>query len=252
MPGGRKKSSKTPDRGDCHGPPELTPQSSRPSDSLYGTSEDDFERFVRETLVEIRDAQRTLSQRIDRLEANSNESIEFESKRISDLERKTTDLEKLAEKVLQTQDALSQHAEQLNKLERFSRRNNIRIIGMPQEKNEDCLALTKKMLETKFDLHDVKLERAHRDGPKMQGKPQHLLVKLNNSYQDKVAIMKKHRQALADVPYFCVEDLTRHDLREKRKWAIQASQSYREGKRYRFVAGKWRDQGGSLADFYQG
>ena len=79
--------------------------------------------------------------------------------------------------------SLQNHSVKLNKLERFSRRSNIRFTGVPQDKNEDWLALTKKLLEEKFDLHDVKLERAHRDGPKIPGKPQHLLVKLN-CYRD--------------------------------------------------------------------
>ena len=111
---------------------------------------------------------------------------------------------------------LKDHSEKLNKLERFSRRNNVRIIGLPQEQNEDCLALVNRMPEDKFDMHYIKLERAHRDGPKTPGRPQHLLVKFNG-FQDKVKVLRMQRQVLADVPFFCVEDLTHQDLHEKRR-----------------------------------
>lgn len=251
MPAGRKRTPKSPDRHDDQEPPALSQQPCRETAKNPGADEREFERFVRETLVEIRDAQASINQRIDRLEANFNTSMEFESKRITNLEQKTKELEKLTAQVLQAQETLTKHAEQLNKLERFSRRNNIRIIGLPQDKNEDCLALTTKILEEKFDLHNIKLERAHRDGPKIQGRPQHLLAKVN-CYQDKVNILRKQRQVLADVPYFCVEDLTRQDLQEKRLWSSQVSKAYQEGKKYRFVAGKWRDHGGVLAAFYRG
>ena len=246
MPAGRKKSAKSPIRE----PPPLSPQTSLHSPCLPDTPHRDFECFVRESLTEIRASLSTMGQRIDRLETNINASIEFERKRIGDLERKTRELEKLTEKMAFLEASLKVHSDKLNKLERFSRRNNIRFIGVPQDTHEDCLTLTKKVLKEKFDLPDVKLERAHRDGPKIPGKPQHLLVKLN-CYQDKVQVLRQQRQALADVPFFCVEDLTHQDLQEKRRWSTQVSQAYQDGKRYRFVAGKWRDHGGALAAFYR-
>ena len=141
------------------------------------------------------------------------------------------------------------HAEQLNKLERFSRRNNIRIIGYPQHQGEDCLAIAEDLFKDKFNMTNVKLERAHRDGPKMDGKPQHLLLKLN-CYQDKIKILKQQRQVLCNDSFFCVEDLTKIDLQEKRRWSTQASAAYKEGNKCRFVVGKWRGTGGSLAHFY--
>ncbi|XP_038061123.1 uncharacterized protein LOC119731910 [Patiria miniata] len=93
----------------------------------------------------------------------------------------------------------------------FSRRNNIRVIGLPQQKNEDCLSLAKKLLQDKFSMEDVKLERALRDGPKLDGKPQHLLIKLN-CYQDKIKVLQQQRKVLSNDPYYCVEDLTKIDL----------------------------------------
>ena len=208
-----------------------------------------FEHFVRQTLTDLRAGQVELRNRIDKLEGNINESIEFQSKRIDALEQKMKDMDKLSARLAKAEKIMVEHAEQLNKLERFSRRNNLRVIGLPQQKGEDCLTLAKDLLRNKFNMPDVKLERAHRDGPKIDGKPQHFLIKLN-CYQDKIKVLQQQRQILSNEPYYCVEDLTKSDLQEKRKWSAQASSAYKEGKKYRFVAGKWRGTGGSLAHFY--
>ncbi|XP_038063373.1 uncharacterized protein LOC119734083 [Patiria miniata] len=131
---------------------------------------------------------------------------------------------------------LTDHAEHIHKLEQFSRRNNIRVTGLYQQKNENCLSQAKNLLQDKFSMEDVELERAHRDGPKLDGKPQHLLIKLN-CYQDKIKVLQQQRKVLSNDPYYCVEDLTKIDLQEKGKWSSQASVAYKEGKKYRFVAG---------------
>lgn len=246
MPGGRRKSPKStsPDRE----APILSPQSGPSTEPLEPHG--DFQQFVRGALQEIRRGQVDLNRRIDSIEANFNTAIEYQSKRVDELESKINELEKMATKWAQAEEQLAEHAEKLNKLERFSRRNNIRVIGFPQNKDEDCLDLCKQMLKDKFGLHDAKLERAHRDGPKTPGRPQHLLFKLN-CYQDKVTILRQQRQVLADTPYFCTEDLTRQDLQEKRRWSLEVSKAYKEGHKYRFVAGKWRNNTGGLAAFYR-
>ena len=177
------------------------------------------------------------------MEENFNTALEFESKRVNDLELKVKELERLVFLMEKAEKQLKDHSEKLNKLERFSRRNNVQIIGLPQEQNEDCLALVNRMLEDKFDMHNIKLERAHRDGPKTPGRPQHLLVKFNG-FQDKVKVLRMQRQVLANVPFFCVEDLTHQDLHEKRRWSSEVGKAYKEGKKYRFVAGKWRNISG--------
>ena len=213
--------------------PHRTVQTSRTS--LSDTKMEQFESFVREALTEIREGQVELRNRIEKLESNINESIEFQSKRIDALESKVADVDQLVTKMSSCERTLAEHSELINKLERFSRRNNLRVIGFPQQKGEDCLMLAKNHL-SKFDLADAKLERAHRDGPKIDGKPQHLLIKLN-CYQDKIKVLQEQRRVLSSDPFFCVEDLTKLDLREKRKWSTQVSVAYKEGKKYRFVAG---------------
>lgn len=254
MPTNRSKSVKSADPS----PPTLSPQQTAKghtnapgqcTDSAFPI-DSDFQQFVKDALIEIRNGQAEHNRRIDKLEESFNCALEFESKRINDLEKRIQELENLVPLIKTSQKQLSDHSEKLNKLERFSRRNNVRIIGHPQEAREDCLAIVSKILQDKFNMHNVKLERAHRDGPKTAGRPQHLLVKFN-SYQDKIQVLRCQRQVLANSPVFCVEDLTHQDLQEKRRWSTQVSKAYHEGKRYRFVAGKWRNSTGSLADFYK-
>ena len=209
---------------------------------------DDFQSFVRKSLTDLHRGQANINKRITQLENNINESIQFESRRIDDLEKRVKELESLCQHVSTIDKQLADHCEMLNKLERFSRRNNVRVIGFPQQKDEDCLSLTKNLLRDKFGLADAKIERAHRDGPKVPGKPQHLLFKLN-CYQDKLEIMRHQRLALSSESFFCADDLTKQDLQEKRRWKTEVNKAYQEGKKYRFYAGKWRGQGGAPVTF---
>ena len=109
---------------------------------------DKFQRFVRKSLTDlhwgqadIHRGQAATNKRITQLESNINESILFESRRITDLENKVKELEKMCQHVSTIDQQLADHNEMLNKLKRFSRRNNVRVIGLPQEKDDDCLSL---------------------------------------------------------------------------------------------------------------
>ncbi|KAJ8018113.1 hypothetical protein HOLleu_44072 [Holothuria leucospilota] len=60
----------------------------------------------------------------------------------------------------------------------------------------------------------------------------------------KVDIMKKRRTVLNGKPFSIVDDLTKMDLTERKKWAPQVKQLYDSGTRLRFSGGKWRDSAG--------
>ena len=129
-----------------------------------------------------------------------------------------------------------------NKHERFSRRNNVRIVGFPTVPQENCLQVAKDVI-AKIGIPDCKLERAHRDGRKVEGRDCHILVKLTY-FQDKVFIMKSARQALQNENYYIVEDLTKIDLAEKRRHSRQVSELFQQGVRLRFSGGLWRERTG--------
>ncbi len=225
MPVGRKtKSAKSPENPPFS--PSRSPEAVVREVDTADDTDGKIQRFVRVTLTEIRRGQEDLHRQIGSLESGLNASNEFEVRHTTKLEIKIKDLmEKVVILVDQAKKQLSDHAEKLNKLERFSRRNNVRIIGLPQEKGEDCLTTAKALREAELSIPDVLLERAHRDGPINPGRPQHLLIKFN-CYQDKIKVPRQQRQVLADEPYFCTDDLTKLDLQEKRRWSAQVSKAY--------------------------
>ena len=50
---------------------------------------------------------------------------------------------------------------------------------------------------------------------------------------------------------YIIDDLTAKDRIEKRKWQKEVQLAYQAGRnRYHFAAGKWRDNRGNLAAFY--
>ena len=55
------------------------------------------------------------------------------------------------------------HAE-VNNLERYSRRNNIRLVGYPETLGENTHEIVDTIFTEKFDIEDVELERVHRYG----------------------------------------------------------------------------------------
>ncbi|XP_072041483.1 uncharacterized protein [Amphiura filiformis] len=183
---------------------------------------------------------------MQKLESELNRSIEFQSSRIDAMEAKLNPLEeenaKLREQVDSLTGKVQHHADLINKQERFSRRNNIRVVGVPATENESCIDFVEKMLKEQFKMDDVTVERAHRDGRGYLGKSPHLLVKLL-SYRDKIEIMQDAKSALKNESYFIVDDLTKADLAEKKKWGQRVKELYNEGTKLKFFAGKWRRNG---------
>ena len=73
-----------------------------------------------------------------------------------------------------------------------SRRNNLRIDEIIEEKEETWEESEKKVLslfKRKLKLENIKIERAHRMGIHTNGKQRTIIIKLLN-YKDKVEIMK--------------------------------------------------------------
>lgn len=140
-----------------------------------------------------------------------------------------------------------EHAFLHNKHERFSRRNNIRIVGFPTSSNENCLEIAREVI-TKIGVPDCRLERAHRDGRYVAGRDRHILVKLTY-FQDKISVLKNARRALSEERFYVVEDLTKMDLAEKRLHSKEVSDLFQQGTRLRFSGGLWRHGNGKPYNF---
>ncbi|PIK50717.1 hypothetical protein BSL78_12403 [Apostichopus japonicus] len=91
--------------------------------------------------------------------------------RFQSLERKVADISKTQMNQLK----------QINKQERFSRRNNLRIVGNSSP-NEDCLKIASEVL-TKVGVQDCVVERAHRDGRQMEHRSRHKVAREGSSPQ---------------------------------------------------------------------
>ncbi|XP_078701289.1 uncharacterized protein LOC144927618 [Branchiostoma floridae x Branchiostoma belcheri] len=223
----------------------------------------EFESFVRDQFKLLLDGQKALRSEVRALEENLEKNVEMLESRLERNEEKSRELEtKLreverqttegSERVKSATEEIADLQRKCNKLERFSRRNNIRIIGRKVERGENCLITVQKILREKFGRTDIKIERAHPDGPpnKHGGDktPQHILFKVN-CYQDKIHLMKASRKQLKTENYYFTDDLTAADLQEKRKWRDKVKEAYEHGNKYRFFNGLWRDSQGKPVSF---
>ena len=171
-------------------------------------------------------------------------ALEEHSKLISSLRK---DNDSLSKKVKDLEKRQEGYEQQLNKQERISRRSNFRLVGVKQEPTEDCLKIAADIL-TELGLPNPQIERAHRDGRSVPGRDRHLLVKMS-FFQDKVKVMKEARRALAGKGFYIIDDLTKLDLQEKRRWKTQVNELYQQGTRLRFSGGCWRGPEGKPYTF---
>ena len=218
-------------------------------EAFFMSATNKFERMIRSAVD-------SFLSKLTEMEENINASLEFERERIDELQEKQTKLEKRVETVekelKEIQEKVSKNEIATNKSERLSRRNNIRLVGIPeapqsQGQREECVDIIEEILRAKFDITS-KVERSHRDGKRVEGRPRHILVKLL-SYREKVDVMRHARENLKNESYFIIDDLTQTDLKEKQKYVKQAQEIYKQGTKLRFYAGKWRQAGGVPFNF---
>ena len=230
---------------------------------LETTKRDGFEQTVLSSLAEIINGQDKLKKDMDTFKSDITKAVEFQGHEIEDLKKESKKQQDAASAVKvevnnasQRTFANSKHIGELyneiNKLERFTRRNNIRIIGYPESDHENVLEIVDRVLLDFGFKEKVQVERAHRDGKVYRGhgkpRPRNILIKLLR-YTDKINIMKSSKQVLKDKSHRFADDLTRVDLEEKRKWKEEVQALYQQGTKLRFTGGMWRSQG-KLAPFY--
>ena len=167
-----------------------------------------------------------------KLEADLSQSIEYQSSRIDDLKAGMEPLVKenviLKREVEKLQQQTQLNSVLINKHERFSRRNNLRIVGIATTEGENYVQIAEDVFFRHFDMHEMTVERAHRDGRGIPGRPAHILVK-RLSYRDKIEVMKQAKTALKDVSFFIVDDLTKADLLEKKQTGKASERTLQQG-----------------------
>ena len=85
--------------------------------------------------------------------------------------------------------------EKIAEMEQYQRRDNLRIFGIPESRNEDTDQLALKVfndrLGVQLDLSDV--SRSHRVGPNVPGKPRPIIVKFTN-YRPRSKVFRAKRK----------------------------------------------------------
>lgn len=179
-------------------------------------------------------------------------SLEFSQGDIDDLQESVAKITDMEEELDDIQQCLDKHDEKIEYLENQSRRNNIRIDGIPEETNESWSVteeIVKKVLTEKLHLEfEPTIERAHRIGGKLRpsgsgnpseslrSRPRTIVCRLNN-WKEKEAILKSARQR-KPTGLFINEDLATETLEKRKEQMERFKDAKRAGKLAYFVLDK--------------
>ncbi|KAJ8044593.1 hypothetical protein HOLleu_07378 [Holothuria leucospilota] len=214
--------------------------------TAYTEEDSDVESFSEALTENLDSAIERIFTELNKIRNEFKKAIDRHTKEIESLKLENTELKDMYEtlqlKIVDLETSRDKQAEEINKNERFSRRNNLRIVGIKYANDENCLDIAREVFR-KAGVADCRIERAHRVGRAVNGRDRHILVKLS-FYQDKVTVLRNKRHALQNESYYVVEDLTKVDLAEKRKWSKKAAELYQQGTRLHFSAGRWRSSNG--------
>ena len=128
----------------------------------------------------------------------------------------------------------------LNKLERFGRENNVRLLNYQETQNENVFDIVYGVL-AQLGMPNAEIMKAHRTGKNIQkdGKtlPRQIIFKFLR-HTDKHYAIKKQREQLKDYPYYLADDLTGKDLQTKKSFKDVIDQARTAKKRVMFRNGK--------------
>ncbi|KAI4469370.1 l1 transposable element-related [Holotrichia oblita] len=103
----------------------------------------------------------------------------------------------------------------MDSLEQYTRRNSIRLFGVPEQENEDTLKLVKEILTEKMELPEIcfLIDRCHRLKSKNASKniatnarPNAIIIKFM-SYNAKMSV-NQQKKALKGTGWVITDDLT--------------------------------------------
>ena len=212
-------------------------RSGKDGDCDDNPDQNNFEDFVRNTLTslgskidQLSTGQAALEEKMSGPETRVNtnasaignitESLEFESDNIKDLTSEIHGLKSnLKTRDTEIEDAkreISLMQSEINALERYTRGFNIRIMGMTEHEDEDCVASIQNLLHDSFDITEPVIENTHRVESTRVGKPRQIIACFH-SRATRRYIMTKARERLQNTQYRIVDDLTAKDLDEKRR-----------------------------------
>ena len=190
------------------------------------------------------------------------ESLTFSQRDIESQAKKLSDIEKTVSSKLQAVDDLSDSMESVDNgieyLENQSRRNNIKIVGVPEDKAterswDDTEKVVKDLIKEKLNLNEeVEIERCHRVGnpnPSSSGRshhqrrgnrdansPRNIIVKLAK-WKVKEKILKEARTIKPDGVKF-LNDFSSRTLERRADKIPQLIEARQQGKIAYFIMDK--------------
>ena len=129
----------------------------------------------------------------------------------------------------------------LERLERYSRDFNIRVLGVNENEGEDCMTIIMDFITSLgFEDAAAEAENAHRTGKKQDDKPRPIIAKLySRPFKRRLLQAAKSAKGKAILQGVrIVEDFTPSDFNARKKALPLMRKAYEEGKKVRFTRGK--------------
>jgi DNA repair exonuclease SbcCD ATPase subunit len=199
---------------------QLTDLNARMS-TMISKEDGSLRSIIKEVFSQMKDEfLNSVSHRIDVLEGklfekeSENDRLQREVKKLErELENQKDENEKLKSEMIKSDDNVN---EKMNRLEQYSRINNIRIDGIPEDKEESRFHTENKVLKylnqsmptLKLRINDIEI--AHRLGKSKNGKPRQIIVQFC-SRNTKTDILSRKKQ-LKGTGIFVNEDLTQLNM----------------------------------------
>ena len=167
-------------------------------------------------------------------------SLEFSQKEIDEFKPCFTKLVEIEADIDDIYDSIDDHMDKLEYLENHSRRNNIRIDGIPEQENEswDTTAeKVKQVLTEKLDLAGtLDIERAHRVGRVVAGSrrcPRTIVCRLRD-WRQKDSIIRR-ASIIKPAGLLVNEDLAKETMEKREEQRPKMEEAKRNGKMAYFV-----------------
>ena len=181
------------------------------------------------------------------------QSLDFQDTTVSEIDTKVTDIETILKKheseMAELKNSMSTLKTENNSLGRYTRSFNLRFLGIPETKGENCREVLHKLLKDNLEIGDDVIENAHRTGDrhKQDKRPRQIIARFY-SRPVRNQVIRSARKADPSPPFVVLDDLTETDLSEKRRVLPLMTKLFEDGKRPRFHAGRLYVNGDPISE----
>ena len=133
--------------------------------------------------------------------------------------------------------AIASLESEMNALQRYTRGFNIRILGLPENDEVNCVTWVENLLHDHFNTEGSIIENVHGVGTANRGKPTPIIARFF-SRTTRLTVMANAREKLQGSPYRFTDDPTPRDLQEKRRLTTLMNDLFQKKLRPRFTNGR--------------